>query len=198
MISGQKSFSLKYLSRNPITLQFLGISKVISDGSSNGAIIQEKDNQSRFRWFSCAIPALNVDESLQNLMQQIKNGTLQERIVVEGAPVNGSECSLQNNNLSIDIIQSDSIYIKVHVVSDKAGWLMQLAANYPGWVAKIDGQEVPLFYGDILFRTLYLPSGEHTVEYFYKPMSFQAGLIISLCFIFVSIIYVFIRRQYKE
>jgi uncharacterized membrane protein YfhO len=75
---------------------------------------------------------------------------------------------------------------------------MQLAANYPGWKARIDGKEVSLRYGDILFRTIYLPAGEHTVEFLYQPVSFCVGLIISSGFLCILIIYIILRRKFQE
>lgn len=179
--------------------QFFGISTVITDSlSSKGVITPEKDTQSRFRWFSCATPAKNVNDAVLIMAQQVKNGTLREKIVVEGIIKNGFECNQQNNDMDANVVHANPVYTKVQVFSKNAGWLMQLAANYPGWIAKVDGQATSVYYGDILFRTIYLEAGEHSVEFFYKPLSFTVGLIISVFFLFVSIIYLSIRRKFKE
>ena len=51
---------------------------------------------------------------------------------------------------------------------------------YPGWVAKIDGQEVPVLRSNYAFRSLYVPVGEHKIEFYYSAKIYVYGFIISL------------------
>ncbi len=51
---------------------------------------------------------------------------------------------------------------------------------YPGWRARVDGRDAPLLTADHIFRAVYLPPGEHTVEFEYEPTAFRLGAAISL------------------
>lgn len=67
---------------------------------------------------------------------------------------------------------------------------------YPSWQAYIDGNRVPLYEGNMAFRTLYMPKGRHTVELVYVPSIFAVGFAVSM--ITASIGYVLLRRYRTE
>jgi hypothetical protein len=59
--------------------------------------------------------------------------------------------------------------------------LLVLSDNfYPGWRAFVDGREQPVLRGDMLFRTVPLPAGQHEVEFRFEPRSIQLGLVVTL------------------
>lgn len=178
---------------------FWSIGKVISENSEPpGLLPSGKDVQSRFRWFGCAVTVKDLDGAAQRLTEQIKSGTFLNTIVIEGITSKNPVCLQQNSEMKVVVAQSTRSYSKYFISTDHDGWLMQLASNYPGWEARIDGKIVPLYYGDILFRTIYLPAGEHTIEYSYQSVSFRVGFIISTGFIIVLIFYLFVRRKINE
>lgn len=51
---------------------------------------------------------------------------------------------------------------------------------YPGWRAYIDGKRADITVSDGVFRTLFVPEGNHTVEYRYVPTIFVFGGAISV------------------
>lgn len=51
---------------------------------------------------------------------------------------------------------------------------------YPGWIATVDGAEVPIVRADYAFRAVSVPPGEHLVEFRYRPASFRYGAVTSL------------------
>lgn len=51
---------------------------------------------------------------------------------------------------------------------------------YPGWIATIDGVEVPIHRADYAFRAVSVPPGEHLVEFRYRPNSLRYGAYGSL------------------
>ena len=53
-------------------------------------------------------------------------------------------------------------------------------ANFPGWVARIDGKEAPILRADYLFRGVLVPAGEHDVAFAYEPRPLALGLLITL------------------
>ena len=51
---------------------------------------------------------------------------------------------------------------------------------YPGWIARVDGVEVPIQRADFAFRAVGVPAGEHVVEFRYEPASVRYGALLSL------------------
>jgi hypothetical protein len=61
--------------------------------------------------------------------------------------------------------------IEIDVESEGGGVLAAHATVYPGWVAEIDGQQVPVLRADHLFRAVEVPGGSHRVVFSYRPLS---------------------------
>jgi hypothetical protein len=70
--------------------------------------------------------------------------------------------------------------VTVHTSASADAWLVLSDTYYPGWVASIDGQPAPVLRGDVLFRVVQVPVGEHDVELRFEPTSVKLGLLISL------------------
>jgi hypothetical protein len=45
---------------------------------------------------------------------------------------------------------------------------------FPGWCAEVDGQSVPIYRADFLFRAIYVSKGEHQVRFVFRPYSLDA------------------------
>jgi uncharacterized membrane protein YfhO len=68
----------------------------------------------------------------------------------------------------------------MHTSTDGDAWLVLSDTYYPGWKAFVDGQQTPLLRGDVLFRAVPIPAGEHDVQLHFEPASVKVGLAISL------------------
>jgi hypothetical protein len=64
--------------------------------------------------------------------------------------------------------------------ADAAGWLVIAATDYPGWEAYIDGESVPIYQANLMFRAVPAPEGEHTVTFSYRPTWLTPSALISL------------------
>ncbi len=63
--------------------------------------------------------------------------------------------------------------VEIDVESDRGGMLALHDVYYPGWIAEIDGRQVPILRADVLFRGLEVPPGQHRVVFQFKPFSFE-------------------------
>ncbi len=51
---------------------------------------------------------------------------------------------------------------------------------YPGWRAYVDGHRTEIVRANMTFRTIRIPPGEHIISFRYVPMSFYAGLVLTI------------------
>jgi hypothetical protein len=52
--------------------------------------------------------------------------------------------------------------------------------HYPGWRAYLDGRSVGVLRVNYAQRGVYVPAGEHEVQFVYRPKSVYIGLLVSL------------------
>lgn len=70
--------------------------------------------------------------------------------------------------------------VVVRTQSTAGGLLLLSDANYPGWVATIDGQPADLHTANALFRAVFVPAGAHEVVFTFSPRSYALGRVLSL------------------
>src|SRR5262249_27600020 len=73
---------------------------------------------------------------------------------------------------------SDDVHVHISTSSD--AWLVLSDTYYPGWRATVDGQPAQVLRGDVLFRVVAIPGGEHDVEFSFDPPSVLVGFPISV------------------
>lgn len=68
---------------------------------------------------------------------------------------------------------------RVRIKTDSKGNSMLFLSDsyYKGWNAYVDGKKTKIYRADYTFRAVFVPKGNHTVEFIYNPLSFKLGLI---------------------
>lgn len=80
----------------------------------------------------------------------------------------------------------ERIVASTHVPGGVPAEVTLADAFYPGWVARVDGQPVPILPEPVtpsdaaaLFRNVVVPPGEHRLTFTYEPRSLRLGLLAS-------------------
>jgi hypothetical protein len=81
---------------------------------------------------------------------------------------------------------SDSLEIEVE--SPAAGYLVLSDPYYPGWQAKVDGEPVEILRANYAFRAVPVPAGTHRVSMVFRPVTWRAGLAITLGMVVVLVV----------
>jgi len=85
---------------------------------------------------------------------------------------------------------------RIHLRAEGPGLLLLSEVNYPGWQAWVDDRSVPVETAAGLLRSLRLPSGEHRVEFGFRPTSLYLGWGLSLAaLIFWVVIQLYQRKM---
>jgi hypothetical protein len=78
------------------------------------------------------------------------------------------------------IVAENPQYLELEASLSADGYLVLLDTFYPGWEATVDGQPTPIYRADYLGRAVFVPAGEHTVRFEYRPWSFWVGVWLAL------------------
>ncbi|HEY45021.1 MAG TPA: YfhO family protein [Anaerolineae bacterium] len=92
---------------------------------------------------------------------------------------------------------SDPALISVRVDTSQGAWLLLSDTWYPGWRAELDGLKTELYRADYLFRAVWIPSGEHVVEFSYRPILFIIGAALS-ALVWISVAWIVVRWRKIE
>lgn len=83
------------------------------------------------------------------------------------------------------------ITILVHAKGE--GLLLLTDTYYPGWTARVDGAATPVYRANYTFRAVKVPSGDHTVQFIYKPQPFVVGVITSIISVVLVVVILLLR-----
>ncbi len=119
----------------------------------------------RARMVPCHIRVADgPEEAVANVVfDKVRATNPRETVVLEGAVADG--CG--NPGEAEITTYADQ---RVEITAEGPGTLVLADSWYPGWVATVDGAEVPIWRADLLFRAVDVPDGEHTVIF-----TFDAG-----------------------
>lgn len=66
--------------------------------------------------------------------------------------------------------------VRIHVDAPEPGITVLADTDAPGWIARLDGQRVPILKVNGIFRGIATPAGAHTIEFVYRPWSVYLGI----------------------
>nr|MBI5455872.1 YfhO family protein [Candidatus Levybacteria bacterium] len=133
-----------------------------------------------------------VQKNQQKILNTMfsKNFNLRKEIVLE----EDLNKKLDGVSGSAKIISYTANKIKIKTNSSRNSLLFLSDIYYSGWEALVDGKNAKIYRADYTFRAVYLPKGNHAVEFIYNPLSFRLGLI-SACLGLFALVGFSLRRK---
>jgi hypothetical protein len=118
-----------------------------------------------------ASSASTPQPTLERLRDLVATGSPEVVVQADSAPATapGTVLSVERGRERI-VIEAEASGPALLVVND---------AWWPGWVARIDGAEVPHFPADVLVRGIPFPAGRHRLEMVYEPPEMRWGLALT-------------------
>ncbi len=108
----------------------------------------------------------------------------------EGMPVSESLVG----ETAVSIISYEPEQVAIQVESQQEALLLLTDAYYPGWVATINNEPLPIYQVDVLFRAIIIPVGQYTVTLSFSPQSFAIGRLLSIVGVFIWALLVIVIR----
>ena len=92
----------------------------------------------------------------------------------------GLERPVEGEAGTVRLVGRDADGERWSVDSEAGGFLRVSGAYHEGWVASVDGVEVPVLRADGMFRGVVVPGGRHSVEFRFRNPPEEAGRWIAL------------------
>ena len=126
-----------------------------------------------------------------------QNVILEEKLSNES--INKLKLSKDNKINNANIISYEANNVLIETSNFDASILILTDVYYPGWKAFIDGTETKIYRADGLVKAIFVPEGEHTIEFVYLPESYNTGITISLITALILVaIYFVSRNKYRR
>ena len=81
---------------------------------------------------------------------------------------------------SVEILEDNQTLKKYKISANEDKWLLIQDTYFPGWSAKVNGQDAEIYPANVAYRAIEVPEGESEVELSYKSTYFNLGVIISV------------------
>lgn len=162
-------------------LSRLGVNKFISANNGTPSGLSEKSlpETGVIYWSNCVKSVVNKEQAWDALIHSDKSMVIIEGVIEESL----SNCSISESAVSIKSETTGNISINSN--SSQPGWLVFRQTLYPGWKVSIDGKQASYYPADYLFMAVELPAGEHEVIWYYDPISYKIGGLVTLLSIIV-------------
>jgi hypothetical protein len=137
--------------------------------SSSGNQIWERSNALPRAWF--AAEAIDVDYSEQ--LDVIRAGAFDPRtqVLIDGVSSNGDDGSTGD----VSIMRYSPEAIELQVDSDVPGYVVLSEGDFPGWVAKVNGEPTEILTANFGLRAVEVDSGSSEIELRYEPGLVRLG-----------------------
>ncbi len=168
--------------------------RVEENAQQNYRIYENKTVLPRF-YFVSQVRALPGRESV---LETIRSGSLDvgKTVILTSGDANNAEIltgckEKENGEVLITSYTPNRIELATKTSCD--AFLVSSEVYYPGWEAYIDDKKTDIYEGNLAFRTIFIPKGNHTIVYQYVPKIFVIGAAISLLTLLLVVRY--IRRD---
>lgn len=108
---------------------------------------------------------------------------------------NINKTNFDTENTKIEWLEFDDYYFKLKTFNKEDGFLVLLDHYYPSWKAFVDNKETKIYPTNIIGRGIFIPKGEHIIEFKFYPTSLYYGIIVSIVGFVILILFLFFYQQ---
>lgn len=196
-----ETFTISDTGRKLLAMHNIGklISHYGNDEFKIAATVFLGDQNIRLYEFPNALPRARfvykyeVVDTVESLTKRLsdKNFYPEKTALLEKAPekfVQSDKKAGPKRTDNILWLDDANTHIRLKTKTTQEAFLILADLYYPGWIARVDGKEQEIFAAYASQRAMIVPSGNHVVEFEYKPESFRKGLRISAIAHFFTVV----------
>ena len=138
-----------------------------------------------------ALPRAWLVDSVMTMAEANAIGTVKSSRLPDGGPFDPRRIALLDPSSSpatsrfspgasdVRVTRVGDGDLGIRVASDGGGFLVLSENAYPGWRARVDGAEVPIYRADVTLQGVVVPAGIHRVDFAMESRSLRTGMIVS-------------------
>lgn len=141
---------------------------------------------------------IRINDDLNSIINELQGGINFRKVgLVNFIPplLKGGEEGFSDEKVIIKKYASDEVAIEVE---SKGGLLVLSDLYYPGWKVRVNGKEERIIKAFGLLRGVVIKEGRSEVLFYYRPISFYSGIIISVTTFIVWMSYLFFKGRRKH
>ena len=100
-----------------------------------------------------------------------------ERVAVAAADLPPDLPAKLSGDVRLAAYRAEEVLLEARMRT--AGLVVLTDTFYPGWEASVDGAPTPIVRANYFARGVFVPAGDHTIAFQYRPLSHRLGLWIS-------------------
>lgn len=124
--------------------------------------------------------ASSEEEALQFLLDHQNELDHQAVLELEGQPAPRQLSYPAGSPPQVTITRYDYNQISMQVTAPAGGFVVLSDTYYPGWVAELNGVDIPIYRANSIMRGVEVPAGEHRLVFTFRPLDFYVGLGVAL------------------
>lgn len=114
-------------------------------------------------------------------------------LLASGNPFSGTPGTAE-----VQILSAGNNEISIEVATTQPGYLVLSDTYYPGWRVWVNEEEAEIFRANHAFRAVFVPAGQHQIQFKFRPLIFYVGLSVTLGTILVLGTWAVIHRLRKS
>jgi hypothetical protein len=142
-------------------------------------------------WLVGEVKAVGAEEALKTITGGSDDDFDPGRTALVEADMKSSQILSQLSGVEVSpkavakISSYEPNLLKIDTEAERPSFLVVSEINYPGWTARIDGADTPVYQTDYLLRGVALPAGKHTIVMEYTAPAFWRGVYVSVLTLFI-------------
>ena len=137
------------------------------------------------------VPKWQVVSDRRQILSLLRSGAVnpRETVLLEENIGQSEPQTSPPPNASVEVKQYADQNIVARVRTAQPGIILLADTWYPGWKARVDGQSTPLYRADYILKAIYVPAGDHEIQFYFAPPTFRIGAAISLLTILGAVLW---------
>jgi len=166
------ALNTKYITYNP-GLVIPGLTPVYN--AASGGVVYRNDKVLPKAFFVDSVITANTPNEAYNLLYPGQVDFYTTAIVENYTPITETD-----STSVIKVTNYTGAEMSFEINRSKPGFLVLSEIYYPdGWIALLNGDEIPIHKTNYLLRGMEIPAGKHTLELDFRPSTFYNGVKLS-------------------
>lgn len=181
-------YNIYVLNNNINVLNMLNTKYIIIDNETGEVFPYENEEASGNAWFINTIHTLPSENDVLLSLDTLNH----KQKAVTSKMFDGPTSFVVDSTASISLTAFQPNYLSYKSLNNNEGFAVFSEIFYAyGWKAFINGEEQPIHRVNYLLRGIYLPKGEHAIEFKFEPEVIETGNKMMLAGAFVLVLALF-------